>query len=178
MDSDKIKFPIGKLELPDSISSANLESYILSISSFGTRLKKAVETLSETDLDNQYRPGGWTVRQLVHHCAESHMNGFIRMKLALTENEPVILPYNQDAWAQLEDDKKMPIEASIQLLIGLHERWGYLIRSLTTDELQKAYIHPEYHQRFTIAASAGNYAWHCDHHLAHITEWVKAHKNG
>jgi len=166
---EALKFPIGKYKKPESLTPSILQDYIKDIQSFPTRLREAVLSLTEAQLDTPYRPEGWTVRQVVHHCADSHMNSLIRFKLALTEESPIIKPYYEERWAELADSKTMPIEASLGLLEGLHQRWIVLLQSLSESELKRNFIHPEHGKSFRLDENMGVYAWHCNHHLAHIT---------
>lgn len=145
-----------------------ITSWIADIASFPDRLSGAVEHLSAQQLDTPYRPGGWTIRQVVHHCADSHMNSLIRFKLALTEDKPVIKPYFEDRWANLPDSI-MDISPALQMLHGLHGKWVYLLQSLTAAELKKSFIHPEKQSEISLDVAIALYAWHCNHHLAHIT---------
>lgn len=124
--------------------------------------------LSETTLELTYRPSGWTIRQVVHHCADSHMNAFIRFKLALTEDSPTVKPYREEFWAELPDILNLPIEPSLQILEGLHQRWATLLRSFGSREWMAGYIHPEHGKHVGLDEATGEYAWHCRHHLAHI----------
>ena len=129
--------------------------------------------LTEAQLDTPYRPEGWTIRQVIHHCADSHMNALTRLKLTLTEDQPVIKPYFQDRWVELHDTKNMPIQPSLKMIEGIHARWAVLLNNLTDQELEKSFIHPEYGKTIKIIENIGNYAWHSNHHLAHITETKK-----
>ena len=127
-------------------------------------------------MDTPYRPDGWTVRQVIHHCAESHMNCYIRIKWALTENNPVIKPYDENLWSELPDNLNMPIQPTLILLEGLHFRLAYIMRNLSPSELEKSFIHPENNSEYRIKQLIGTYAWHGNHHLAHITT-LKKYKN-
>jgi len=169
MNIEKLRFPIGKYQKPAQITPEILATYITDIESFPSRLKSEVEHLSNTQLDTRYRPEGWTIRQVVHHCADSHANALIRFKLAMTEDTPTIRPYYEDRWAELADSKTMPVEPSLQLLEGLHIRWTVILKSLNEKDLQKTFIHPEHGKSFKLDENTGIYAWHCNHHLAHIT---------
>lgn len=171
-----LRFPIGHYTKPDLITTEHLERYIADIKSFPERLRKEVEHLSDEQLDTVYREGGWTIRQVVHHCADSHMNSYIRFKLALTEDKPYVKPYHEARWAELRDGKLLAITPSLQLLNALHQRWVVLLNSMTTKEFQRMFIHPEHGKEFALDEMAGYYAWHCNHHLAHITE-LKARRN-
>jgi hypothetical protein len=171
-DLEKLRFPIGHFEKPALFTKEIVLGYIATITAFPEKLKVAVSDLDEKQLDTPYRDGGWTIRQVVHHCADSHMNSLIRFKLALTEETPTIKPYFENLWANLADSQ-MAIEPSLQILEGLHQRWGFLLNSLSEQELEKSFIHPEHGKLFQLKEVIGAYAWHCDHHFAHITELKK-----
>jgi hypothetical protein len=173
MDIEKLKYPIAKFVAPTSISKAIIDQWIEEISGFPLRLKQELSTLNDEQLDTPYRPGGWTLRQVVHHCADSHMNSFTRLKLSLTEDQPIIKPYFEERWAELADSKNMPLAASLKMLEGIHERWTFLLKTLSEEQLQRTFIHPEHGKTFSVAENMGVYAWHCAHHLAHITETKK-----
>lgn len=164
-----LKYPIGKFSVPETITPELIVLGIKEIALFPATLEQAVENLSEPQLNTPYRPGGWTIRQVVHHCADSHMNSLIRFKLALTEDRPVIKPYFEDLWAELTDTREMEIAPALQLLHGLHNKWVYLLDSLTAAQLQRIFINPEYNKEYTLQHAVFLYAWHCKHHLAHIT---------
>ena len=131
------------------------------------QMAAAVDRLSEPQLDTPYRPGGWTVRQVVHHVADSHMNAFVRLKMALTEDTPTIKPYDQEAWSTLAD-MRLPIDISLSLLRGIHTRWVTVLRSLSPDEFSRTFNHPEI-GLMTLDSQLQMYAWHSRHHVAHIT---------
>jgi uncharacterized damage-inducible protein DinB len=135
-------------------------------------LRAAVRGLSETQLDTEYRPGGWTVRQVVHHMPDSHLNSYVRFKLALTEDEPTIKPYAEDRWAELADSKATPVEVSLTLLDSLHDRWVRLLRPLGEEEWKRTFRHPSLGP-MTLEKTLALYAWHGRHHVAHITELRK-----
>ncbi len=170
---DSLRFPIGKFEAPQVLTQELMDGYVKDIETFPAMLKQAVTGLNDAQLDTPYRPDGWTIRQVVHHCSDSHMNSIIRFKLALTEEEPTIKPYYEERWAELADSKSMSITAPLLLLEGLHQRWTILLRSLSTQDLQKTFIHPEHGKRFRLDENIGVYAWHGNHHLAHITSLKK-----
>jgi hypothetical protein len=170
---DKLRYPIGKFTAPEFYSTEYLSNRIQEIAEFPTLLKKEVSRLSDEQLDTPYREGGWTVRQVIHHCADSHMNCFIRLKWALTEETPTIKFYYEDRWGEMDDNAKMPIEPTLALLKGLHFRLAYLMNSLSESDLNRSFIHPEHHASFEIKEIIGTYAWHGLHHLAHITELKK-----
>lgn len=174
MNLEKLKFPIGQFQSHEKTNLDDIPLHISVIEQFPERLKNEVQNLSDTQLDTAYRPSGWTIRQVVNHCADSHMNSLIRFKLALTEEKPIIKPYFEERWAELSDSKFMPIEPSLLLLSGLHQRWVALLKSLSEKDLQKSFIHPEHGKEFELQASIANYAWHCNHHLAHITVLKKS----
>lgn len=175
MNIESLKYPIGKFAKPERISKGHIAAWIQDIESFAQRLKDEVAYLDYSQLNTQYRPGGWTIRQLVHHCADSHMNSLMRFKLALTEESPVIKAYFEDRWAELTDSKDMPIASSLLILEGMHARWTVLLRQLSEEDLKRNFIHPEHGKSFSLEENIGIYAWHCNHHLAHITETKKRH---
>ncbi len=169
MDSlEHKKYPIGNYHQPENISDQDLDRFIRTIKDFPNRLKHAVDKWPDERLDTQYREGGWTVRQLINHLADSHMNSFIRFKLALTEENPTIKPYNEAKWAELQDSFNMEIKPALQILKGLHKRWVFELRSLTNREFESTFHHPEQNRNITLRESLAFYAWHCEHHLAHI----------
>jgi hypothetical protein len=168
-----LKFPIGKFQKPAKLTKEVLSGFMKDIETFPSRLKKEVIALTDAQLDTPYRPDGWTIRQVVHHCADSHMNSLIRFKLTLTEEKPTVKPYYEERWAELADSKTMPIPPSLNLLEGLHARWTVLLHSLTEKDLEKSFIHPEHGKEFRLDENLGIYAWHCNHHLAHIASLKK-----
>ena len=165
---DALRFPIGRFVAPQKISAADRAKLIEEIAAAPAALRAAVRGMSDARLDTPYRPGGWTIRQLVHHVPDSHLNAYCRMKLALTEDEPTITPYMEDRWAELPDSREVPVETSLRLLETVHERWLAIMRSMTDAQWQRAYIHPE-HGRYPPDRQAALYAWHGKHHVAHIT---------
>lgn len=168
MDPEQLMYPIGKFKRPEKITAEMLQTCISKISSFPSRLQQKLERLNKDGLNKAYRPGSWTVRQVVNHCADSHMNGLVRVKLALTEDKPVIKPYLEAGWAELEDSNNFPIEPALKILDGIHARWSSLLNSLTEDQWQRTFIHPEHGKEITLAENTCLYAWHCDHHLGHV----------
>lgn len=173
MDIEKRRFPIGKFDKPTVITKEILQKWIADIATFPNRLSDEVVNLSDDQLNTQYRPDGWTLRQVIHHCADSHMNALTRLKLALTEDHPTIKPYFEERWAELMDAKQMAIQPSLSMLEGIHERWAVLLNNLTDEQLERTFVHPEYGKTFSIGENIGMYAWHCNHHLAHITTTKK-----
>ena len=170
MDIEKLKYPIGVYEPPAKISAELIGTWIHDIDAFPNRLSECIKRLNEDQFHWKYRPDGWTIKQVIHHCADSHMNGLIRLKLSLTEQDPTIKPYYEDRWAGLLDYEQGTVEDAIAFLILLHKRWVLLLRSLDVKQLQRSYYHPEYNKNFTLKTYIGNYAWHCNHHLAHIKQ--------
>jgi len=166
----KLMYPIGKFERPIDITKDIINNWITDISSFPIRLENEVRHLTDEQLDTQYRPEGWTIRQVIHHCADSHMNSLIRLKLSLTEDKPTIKPYNEALWAELEDSKNMPIASSLKIIFGIHERWVNILNKLSEEQFGRLFFHPENNKIYRIDENIGIYAWHSNHHLAHITE--------
>lgn len=168
-DLESLKYPVGKFKWPAQIAKSDIEEWIVTIEKFPQRITHEAAGLSEKELNWRYRPDGWNIRQVVHHCADSHFNSVVRFKLALTEEKPIIKPYKESAWALLADSQG-PIDTSIKILVGLHARWVVLLRSLNEKTLKSAYFHPEQNKTRTLDETIGLYAWHCDHHLAHILQ--------
>jgi hypothetical protein len=167
IDIEFLRYPIGKFQGPDKITEEGIREAISIIQSFPSHLFSAVSPLSVEQLNTPYRPGGWTVRQLVHHCADSHMNAFIRFKLALTEENPTIKPYDEASWANLEDSSYL-VESSLTLVRVIHLRWGILMDSMTNQDFERTYFHPEKNSSQSLGEITHLYAWHCQHHLAHV----------
>jgi len=168
MNLEKLKYPIGRYLVEDNIDKSSIENWITEIESLPQRLSEAVKGLSEKQLQTPYRPDGWTVQQVVHHIADSHMNAYIRFKLALTENNPLIKPYDEKLWAELPDSNLTDINVSLELINALHKRWTTLLRQLDEKELNKEFLHPESGMK-KLKESISHYVWHGNHHLAHIT---------
>lgn len=165
------RFPIGKFRRQE-VDLAHHEAAIATLAALPEKLRSAVDGLGPSQLETPYRDGGWTVRQLVHHVADSHMNAYIRIRLALTEDWPTIKPYDEKSWAELSDAKNASIDWSLQLLDALHARWALLLQSLTDPQWQRGYVHPV-NGRQTIAEAAALYDWHSRHHVAHVVELRK-----
>ena len=166
------RFPIGKFHFEGPPSQDQRTKLIAEIEQAPAALRTAVKDLSAQQLDMPYRDGGWTVRQVVHHLPDSHMNAYVRWKLALTEDEPTIKPYAEDRWAQLADTQSTSIEVSLALLESLHTRWVQLLRSLDSTDWKKNFRHPEL-GLVSLEKNLGIYAWHGKHHVAHVTELRK-----
>ena len=163
-----LRYPIGLFKFEGSVTEDQRERFIDQIEGTPAKLRAAVEGLSPEQLDTPYRPGGWTVRQLVHHLPDSHLNSYTRFKLALTEDEPTIKPYYEDRWAELDDARNAPIEISLALLGSLHQRWVLLLRSLAPQDFARTFRHPELGV-VSLDKNVSLYAWHGRHHVAHIT---------
>jgi uncharacterized damage-inducible protein DinB len=163
-----LRFPTGKFVYPSQPPKEWRASAIDTIAETPARLRDAVQGLDEDQLDTSYREGGWTLRQVVHHVPDSHLNAYIRLKLALTETAPVIKPYDEAAWAKLADTTAVPIDVSLNLLDAVHRRWVALLRSMKDDDFQREYVHPDT-GRHVLDHLVALYAWHGPHHVAHIT---------
>lgn len=164
----RLKYPIGTFTAPATITIEHIQNWISIIQIFPSSLKTLTTGLSVEDKNRTYRTGGWTVKQIVHHCADSHMNSWIRFKWTLTEDRPEIKAYREARWAELADSLDEDLEDSIGLLTGLHSKWAKLLKRLTNEDLKREFIHPESRRLFNLEETIGLYAWHCEHHLAHI----------
>jgi len=168
MDLEKLKYPIGRYQVERNIDKAAIRSWIKEIEMLPQKLSEAVKGLNAKQLQTPYRPDGWTVLQVVHHIADSHMNSYIRFKLALTEDKPMIKPYDEKLWAELPDSKEVEIDVSLDLIRSLHKRWTELLKQLSDEELNKEFLHPESGMK-ELNETICHYAWHGNHHLAQIT---------
>ena len=166
--SEDVRFPIGKFDKNIEVTPQMRKLFIQTITDLPKNLHEAVDDLSDEQLDTPYRPDGWTVRQTVHHIADSHINSFIRFKLALTEHAPTIRPYYEDRWAELADSE-MPIDVSMKIIEGIHSRWANLLHSMTDEDFNKPLKHPDSGD-WTLETMLGLYDWHSKHHTAHITK--------
>ncbi|WP_353779802.1 YfiT family bacillithiol transferase [Winogradskyella sp. 3972H.M.0a.05] len=166
----QLKYPIGEFEKPEVISTTNIEKWISDIEQFPQRIKDTTAGLTTEQLNWKYRPDGWTIKQVVHHCADSHINSIIRFKLALTEDSPTIRPYFEDRWATLIDCNDDDLSDTLSLLTGLHAKLSKLLRNLSDTDLKREFIHPEYGKRYSLEETIGVYAWHSNHHLAHVKQ--------
>jgi len=162
------RYPIGEFSFDGPLTEAQKAKYLDDIEQAPARLRAAVRGLSDPQLDTPYRAGGWTVRQVVHHVPESHMNSYIRFKLALTEEEPTIRPYMEDRWAKLPDATTAPVELSLVLLESLHKRWTLVLRAMKPEEWKRTFRHPEI-GLMTLEKALALYSWHGRHHVAHVT---------
>jgi len=167
------RYPIGDFVRPAVVDAQHLDGSIATLAALPENLRAAVDGLTESQIDTPYRAGGWTVRQLVHHVADSHMNAYVRTRLALTEDWPTIKPYEENLWAELADARTLPVEVSLELLEPLHRRWVALFESLSEEQWQRGYKHPESGAQ-TLGQVAALYDWHSRHHVAHITALRKS----
>jgi hypothetical protein len=167
VNEDDLKYPLGRYQPPAAISPGQRTTWIGQMAELPAQLSKAIAGLDDAQLDTPYRPGGWTVRQVVHHLPDSHLNSYTRFRLALTENSPLVKPYEEAAWAQLVDARTAPVAPSLTLLNGLHARFVLLLRSLSDDDFARTFRHPELGEN-RLDWTLGLYAWHSLHHTAHI----------
>jgi hypothetical protein len=167
-DLDDLRFPIGRFSPPATSLSEMRAAHLETLRMLPERLRAAVGGLSDPQLDTPYRPEGWTLRQVVHHVADSHANCYIRFKLALTEDWPTIKPYDEVAWANLSDSRRLPVEVSLAMLEALHGRWVALLETMSEEDFHKGYLHPE-QGRQNLAKALALYDWHSRHHTSHIT---------
>ncbi|HQW84257.1 MAG TPA: putative metal-dependent hydrolase [Ferruginibacter sp.] len=165
---ENLKYPIGKY-IVQPFSNTLFAEWLIDIKNLPQHLENAVLNLDEVQLDTAYREDGWTIKQVVHHVADSHMNAYIRFKLGLTEDNPTIKPYDEAAWALLSDTKNLPINISLTLLHSLHIRFYELLKNMTVDDMDRTIFHPDHKKQFTLWELLGMYAWHGKHHTAHIT---------
>jgi len=168
METADLRYPIGKFQFPAEVSDNDRELFIEQIAETPANLRASIEGLSEAQFETPYRPDGWTIRQVIHHVPDSHLNSYIRFRLALTEEEPLIKAYHEDRWAELKDARSAPVEISLALLDALHVRWTELLRALSKEELSRTFRHPELGP-IRLEQNLALYAWHGRHHVAHIT---------
>jgi hypothetical protein len=172
-DLERLRYPVGRFErVTTPLDRATRDTHIATIEQLPARFRALTGSLSESQLDTPYRPGGWTIRQVVHHVPDSHMNGYTRMRLAATEDNPTIKPYQEARWAELPDVRTVPVEVSLALLDALHARWTAFLRGLSAADFQRTYLHPEL-GIVPLDVAIGIYAWHGKHHTAHITSALK-----
>ena len=172
---EDLRYPIGKY-IVEPFSNKQLKEWLMDIKFLPQHLENAILNLDEGQLNTPYRPEGWTVKQLVHHVADSHMNAYIRFKLGLTEDNPTIKPYDEAAWARLNDTTNLPINISLTILHAMHARWMEVLKAITTEEWNRTVYHPEHKKNITLWDLLGMYAWHSRHHTAHVTALRKRMK--
>lgn len=170
MTLEELKYPIGQVDIPKSITEKDIKSWFSVLEKFPQDLEFLVKHLSDIQLDTPYRKDGWTIRQVIHHCYDSHHNSYIRFKWALTEENTLIKAYFEEKWAELHDSKNAPISLSINALKSLHAKWVYLLKGLSDKDLEKFFIHPSENKKVSLKENIGIYAWHCQHHFAHIKQ--------
>ena len=173
---DKIQYPLGRMPIYEDISMDMIKGWVKTINTLPSKVKTLLTSNDSSFEKAKYRKDGWTVRQLIHHIADSHMNAYIRFKLGLTEETPTIKPYHQDLWAELNDTKKTPIESSIKILEGIHDRWVNLLKAMKEEDFKREVFHPEQQKKLTLGQLAGMYDWHSRHHLEHLKIASKNHK--
>jgi hypothetical protein len=166
--AESLRYPVGPFTPSPSPDATARQRAIADIAALPARIRQAVAGLTDRQLDTPYRPGGWTVRQVVHHLGDSHMNAFVRLKLALTEDAPVVKPYDENAFAGL-GDVRLPVGVSLDLLAGLHARWVAVYAALDDHQFMRTFVHPEHSEPQTLDRQAQSYGWHSRHHVAHIT---------
>lgn len=167
-DIEKLKYPIGKFKKAQVYTPESINELIAELEIFPYTLRDVIIKIPDRNLDEPYRFGGWTARQVVHHLADSHMNSFIRFKLALTEDKPIIRPYFEDRWAELDDSKTLGINCSIHIITGVHARWAGLLSSINFKDFRRSFIHPEHGREIFLDEALDLYVWHGKHHLGHI----------
>jgi uncharacterized damage-inducible protein DinB len=168
-----LRFPIGEYSQKTDITNEDIKAFIDTIDKFPQKLNEAVTGLADEQLDTRYREGGWTIRQVVHHVADSHTNSYIRFKLTITEDKPTIRPYDEAVWSELPEAKTAPIALSLKYLELLHKKIVETLRNVTPAQVERKYYHPESKTEGTLGQLMGLYAWHCEHHLAHIVNLKK-----
>lgn len=172
---DLLKYPIGLFQKPDKITALHCKEWIKIIEDFPLKVAFETSHLNAKELQYTYRSGGWNIKQVIMHCVDSHTNSSIRFKLALTENNPTIKPYNETAWGTLQDTLNYPLTDALSLLNNIHKRWVILLNSMLETDFNKTFIHPEDNETVTLKENLGIYAWHCQHHLQHIINAKKRH---
>jgi DinB superfamily len=168
MDIEQLRFPIGPFTPPNEYSPVYIQNCISKIEKLPQLLSEAVADMTEPQLDTPYRPGGWTARQVIHHIADSHINSYTRFKLALTEDQPIIRPYDEVSWAELPDGKSAPIDISVDLIRSLHQRWSLVLQQMDAEQWQRTFFHPGMNRIWSLEYAVAMYAWHGEHHLAHV----------
>ena len=170
---EALRYPIGLFNCPNTISETDVKEWITVLENFPSRLEGLVNNLTNNQLDTPYRPEGWTVRQVVHHLSDSHHHSYIRFKWALTEDKPIIKYYYEQLWAELDDAKTAPIAMSLLHLKAVHTKLVYLLKGLSNSDLDRSFIHPEHNEEVILKKNIGIYAWHSNHHYAHIENLLK-----
>nr|MBC7611460.1 putative metal-dependent hydrolase [Pseudopedobacter sp.] len=166
---EKLKYPIGRFALADDYTLVEIEDFIDTIRQFPKLLRQKVENLNSEALATPYRPDGWTIKQVIHHCADSHMNALLRFKWTLTEENPTIKPYNEAAFAKL-GDYELPIDFSLNMIDGIHQHWIFLLHGMSPQDYNRTYFHPEHQKSFDLKLTLATYSWHCKHHFTHIQQ--------
>lgn len=174
MSERSLSYPIGPDPQNSDASPEQIKKWIADIESFPFRLAAQCEGTSIEQLNWPYRPGGWTLKQLVHHCADSHLNSIMRFKLALTEEQPTIKPYYEDRWALSPEAQDDDISNSLKLIEALHHKWVAILKSISPQDWARSYIHPEHGRAISLKEALGSYAWHCNHHLAHFAQGLRS----
>ncbi len=175
MEEEQLKYPIGKPQPKQGYTLEDRAEGISVIRGFPSEMRKVLEGLTEDQLHWRYRPYGWSIMQVVHHCADSHMNCFTRFKLALTEENPTVRPYFEGLWALLPDTLESELEPSLRMLEGIHQRWSLLMDRMDDDDWEKTFVHPEYQKDISLKEALAIYDWHARHHLEHVRRAI-AHK--
>lgn len=173
MNIDPQRYPIGKYTPPEQITEQQISRWTEVIETMPHKMREAVNGLTAEQLDTPYREDGWTLRQVVHHTADSHMNAYIRFKLTLTEDNPTIRPYREERWAELPEARYAQIELSLKILEALHARWTLVLRYMSSTDWTRTYYHPDNKRTYRLDEALGLYAWHSEHHIAHITYFRK-----
>jgi len=168
LDLEQLKYPIGKVIIPEIINDQLIQEYIAVIETFPKNVSKEIEGLTANELLFRYRPEGWSIQQVVNHCIDSHMNSVTRFKLALTENNPTIRPYEEQLWAELPDTIDYNMGKALILLESVHDRWSFLLHKMTEEDFNRTFIHPDGNEQISLKENLCIYAWHCEHHLQHI----------
>lgn len=170
---EELRFPVGKFKFPTEYSEATISNDIHFINEVPAKLKQIISGLTASDFELPYRPDGWNVRQVIHHLSDSHMNAFIRFKLALTEENPAIKPYDEDAFVKLADSDFAHIPAALEILTGVHQKWSVLLRGMKISDFEKTYFHPESKREWKLKDVLALYVWHSKHHMAHIEQALR-----
>ena len=172
-DLERLKYPVGRYEKPEQNMPGLQRESLNVLRQLPMWMDACIENLDEAQLYVPYRPGGWTIAQVVHHVADSHMNAYIRLKLAMTEDNPTVKPYDEKAWAELPDNNSVPVNISVTMLHAMHRRMVALLEAMTPQDFERTYYHPEHKRDFPIWEMVAMYAWHSRHHTAHIMELRK-----